>query len=267
MNKKILFLVAAFALVATSAKAQEDDKYIFNHMGAGISVGTDGIGVELATCCTKFLGIRAGISFIPKITVNINDISYDRNVPNHDGKGSVEASIKKIDGKLLFDFYPWRDKFSGHITVGLFAGNNELITASFKEDPLEPIGGGIVKKIGQAEWMVEADSKTHKVDFRLKTWAVKPYIGIGFGRMFRTPSDSRIGVSCDLGVQFHGQPDFQGYATAHTSTGDKHKWVTLEGGDFDFGDSFRKDIDKALDIVHAVQVWPVLNVRITGRFF
>ena len=265
MNTLKSLFVVVFALFACNVQAQdEDDNYIFTHLGAGISVGTDGVGIEVAAPCTKFLGIRAGISFIPKITVNINDISYDRNVPNYDAKGSVKASIKKIDGKFLVDFYPWRDKFSGHITVGLFAGTNELITASFKEDPNEPIGGGIVKKIGNAEWMVEPVN--HKVDFRLTTNVVKPYVGIGFGRMV-PPSDKRIGVSCDLGVQFHGTPEFQGYATAHTATGDKHQWVTLESQDFDFGKDFQKDIDDALKIVHAVKVWPVLNVRITGRIF
>ena len=252
-------------LTASSVKAQnEDDNYIFTHLGAGISIGTDGVGIEVAAPCTPYLGIRAGISFIPKISFSVNDIEYDRNVPNYDAKADVDASIRKIDGKFLVDIYPFGNKFSFHVTGGFFAGTNKLVTASFKEDPQEPIGGGIVKKIGQAEWLVEAVN--HKVDFRLTHNTVKPYVGIGFGRMVPKP-DKRIGVSCDIGVQFHGRPAFEGYATAHTASGDKHKWVELEGKDFDFGDDFKDDIDDVLDIVHKVTIWPVLNVRITGRIF
>lgn len=267
MNKKILFFAAAFMLVANVAKAQdEDDNYIFTHLGAGLSVGLDGIGVEVAAPCTPYLGIRAGVSFIPKISVNINDISYDRNNPNHEAKASAKASFKKIDGKLLFDAYPFGNKYSFHVTAGIFVGSNELITATLKEDPEEPIGGGISKEIGKAEWDVKADPKTHEVDFRLKTNVVKPYVGIGFGRMVPKPT-KRVGVSCDIGVQFHGTPEFQGYATASTASGDKHQWVTLEGKDFNFDKSFNDDVDKALDIIHKVKIWPVLNIRITGRIF
>lgn len=263
--KSLLFV--AFALVACNVQAQDAaDNYIFTHLGAGISVGTDGVGIEVAAPCTPYLGIRAGISFIPKITVNVNDISYDRNVPNHDGKGSVKAKFKKIDGKLLFDAYPFGNNYSFHVTAGIFVGTSELISASFKEDREEPVDGGIVKKIGQAEWLVEADPKTHLLDLRLKTNTVKPYVGIGFGRMVPKPN-KRVGVSCDIGVQFHGKPDLQGYATAHTISGDKHQWVSLESKDFNFDKSFNDDVDKALKAIHKVKVWPVLNIRITGRIF
>lgn len=264
MNKKILFLVAAFALVATSAKAQEDDKYIFNHMGAGISVGTDGIGVELATCCTKFLGIRAGISFIPKI--NVNDIKFDYSRHGNDGKGKIDASFKKIDGKLLFDFYPWRDKFSGHITAGFFAGNNVLATAQIWEDPAVPFDGYVVPETDNPNnYVLEAGPSSaarKSIKARIKYWAVKPYIGIGFGRMFRTPDDSRIGVSCDLGVQFHGTPQVQAYSW------EGKKYLDVTAGDVkSLLDEKGSTIDDVYKIKDAIVVYPVLNVRITGRIF
>lgn len=264
MNKKILFLVAAFALVATSAKAQEDDKYIFNHMGAGISVGTDGIGVELATCCTKFLGIRAGISFIPKI--NVNDIKFDYSRHGNDGKGKIDASFKKIDGKLLFDFYPWRDKFSGHITAGFFAGNNVLATAQIWEDPAVPFDGYVVPETDNPNnYVLEAgpaSAARKSIKARIKYWTVKPYIGIGFGRMFRTPDDSRIGVSCDLGVQFHGTPQVQAYSW------EGKKYLDVTAGDVkSLLDEKGSTIDDVYKIKDAIVVYPVLNVRITGRIF
>lgn len=263
MNRLASYIVAALLLVTSGAKAQnEGDSFLFTHLGAGVSIGTDGVGIEVATPVTPYLGLRAGVSFIPKISVNVHDIEYTRN--GNDGEGDVKASLKKFDGKLLVDVYPFGNKLSLHLTGGLFVGSDELIRGSFKEDLAAPIGGGIVKKIGQAEWLVEAID--HKVELRLMTKKVKPYLGIGFGRMVPKPN-KRVGVSCDLGVQFHGTPDFQGFATAHTISGDLHKWVTLSGNDFDFGEDFKENVDDALDIVHKVKVWPVLNIRITGRIF
>lgn len=263
MNKKILFLVAAFALVATSAKAQ-DDKYLFNHLGAGISVGTDGIGVELATPCTPYLGIRAGISFIPKI--NVNDIKFDYSRHGNDGKGKIDASFKKIDGKLLFDVYPFALKNSFHITAGMFAGNNVLATAQIWEDPAVPFDGYVVpEKDNPNNYVLEAgpaSAARKSIKARIKYWAVKPYIGIGFGRMFRTPDDSRIGVSCDLGVQFHGTPQVQAYSW------EGKKYLDVTAGDVkSLLDEKGSTIDDVYKIKDAIVVYPVLNVRITGRIF
>lgn len=238
------------------------DRFLFNHLGAGVSIGLDGIGVELATPVTPYLGLRAGVSFFPKINVNVDDIDYTRN--GKDGKGEAKAKLNKFDGKVLLDVYPFGNKLSVHVTGGLFIGGSNLITASFIEDANAPIGGGIAKMINGEQWNVRANN--HAIDLRLRTNGVKPYIGIGFGRMVPKPN-KRVGVACDLGVQFHGKPKLEGYASVTTINGDLHRWVELEADDFDFGEDFHEDVEDALDIIHKVNVWPVLNIRITGRIF
>lgn len=258
-------LIVLSLLVSGSVFAQRyssSDNYIFTHLGAGLSVGTDGIGIELAAPITPYVGLRAGTSFFPKIKVNRDDIDYTRN--KVDGKGRVEGTFKKVEGKALVDIYPLGNKFSVHLTGGLFFGNSDLATASFFEDPKAPIGGGIAKKINGEQWNVRANNGA--IDLRLTTNKVKPYIGIGVGRMVPKPN-KRVGVAMDLGVQFHGTPKIEGYASATTMSGTRYKWVELEPDDFDFGKGFRDDAEDALDIIHKVKVWPVLNVRITGRIF
>ena len=139
-----------------------------------------------------------------------------------------------------------------------------MITGSFIEDPNAPVGAGIAKRINGEQWTVRAIN--HAIDLRLATKSVKPYLGIGFGRMVPKPT-KRVGVACDIGLQFHGVPKLEGYASATTQNGTLHKWIELEAQDFDFGQDFQDDLEDALDIVHKVKAWPVLNIRITGRIF
>lgn len=275
MKQLKLLLVSVLLSMACGTWAQptddSSDSYLFTHLGAGLSIGTDGIGIELATPVTPYLGLRAGVSFFPKVYVNhdgatfnikVDDIEYTRN--GRDGNGRAMGKFNKVEGKLLFDVYPFGNKLSMHVTTGFFLGANHFITGNFVEDPNAPVGGGIAKIENGEQWNVRANN--HVIDLRVATKTVKPYLGIGFGRMVPKPT-KRVGVACDIGVQFHGTPKLEGYASATTVGGELHKWVQLEADNFDFGEDFHHDVEDALDIAYKVKVWPVLNIRITGRIF
>lgn len=257
-----LFVMLLF-VAAGSMKAQTvEDNYIFTHLGGNISVGTDGIGIEVATPITEWGALRAGVNFFPGIKVN-KSVGYTLNGKH--GDGDVSAKFHKVDGKILYDFYPFRQQNSFHVTAGLFIGRGDIVTASFKEDPASPIGAGISKNLPNGEqWIVEADPTTGILDLRLKTNVVKPYFGVGFGRAI---PKKRVNVAFDLGVQIHGRPRLEGLASLTTMAGRQTQWMELESSDFHFDESFNKDVDKAFDIMNKVKVWPVLNIRITGRFF
>ena len=219
--KKTISLFATLLLLSVGAKAQdesESDDYLFTHLGGSISVGTDGIGIDVAAPITPYVSVRAGVSFFPRIKYTKDDVKYTRN--GVQGHGSVEAKLNKIDG-------------------------------------------GIVKTIDGDDWLVTPDPETGMIDLRLRTNSVKPYLGVGFGRAI---PKKRLNVAFDLGVQFHGTPQVQGLAAANGQT----QWTDLGVENFDsdyFGQNFVNDLDDALKIVHKVKVWPVLNIRLTGRFF
>ena len=59
MKKIVVLFVIVLALNASYAQAQED-KMLFNHMSAGITLGTDGVGLELAFPASQFLVVRGG---------------------------------------------------------------------------------------------------------------------------------------------------------------------------------------------------------------
>ena len=262
--KKTISLFATLLLLSVGAKAQdesESDDYLFTHLGGSISVGTDGIGIDVAAPITPYVSVRAGVSFFPRIKYTKDDVKYTRN--GVQGHGSVEAKLNKIDGKILFDAYPFGLKNSFHVTAGLFMGTSNIVEASFKQDPNVKINGGIVKTIDGDDWLVNPDPETGMIDLRLRTNSVKPYLGVGFGRAI---PKKRLNVAFDLGVQFHGTPQVQGLAAANGQT----QWTDLGVENFDsdyFGQNFVNDLDDALKIVHKVKVWPVLNIRLTGRFF
>lgn len=67
--KKIILAVVMLCGMGTVAHAQLDGG-ICNHLGIGIGVGTTGIDIELATPVTDYLQVRAGISFLPEVSVN-----------------------------------------------------------------------------------------------------------------------------------------------------------------------------------------------------
>ncbi len=271
MKRKNLLIAVLALSAAVGVRAQvtpepaEDfrlpvDNYLFTHLGAGLSVGTDGIGIELCTPVTEYAGLRAGMSFFPTISPSFKDISYTRN--HRSGKGNVDAKFKKVEGKVLIDAYPFGLKHSFHVTVGAFFGTKELVTADFTQDPNVPIRGGFIPQTNNPnEYVIEPDVNG-VIHAKLTTNAFKPYVGIGFGRMM-PKGDKRFGVSCDIGVQFHGTPKVKAYAP------EVDRWLEIKGDDLgdDLGESFKKDFDDAMDIIKKVKVWPVLNVRLTGRIF
>lgn len=271
MRRLTLFLVAAVLVAAGGVRAQAvpqpvdnyleaSDSYLFTHLGAGLSLGTDGIGLELATPVTPYLGLRAGVSFIPSFTLKFHNVDYTRN--GMDGNGDVKAKFKKVDGKVLLDIYPFGRKSSFHVTAGAFFGNDELVKLDFAEDPNAPLDGGIIPKQGNPNRYIVEPDEDGIIRMKLATKAVKPYVGIGFGRMV-PKAKKRFGVSCDIGVQFHGTPTVKGYAP------EVGRYLEIRAEDFgnDFGENFRHDVDKVLDGISKVKVWPVLNIRLTGRIF
>lgn len=270
--KKIFSCIVMLLMITSGVKAQYvDDNMLFNHLGASVSLGLDGIGIEAATTATQWAGVRAGINFFPNITVNPSDINYSRNVKNQktgtyekkNGDLGLEAKFKKVDGKILIDGYPFGAKSSFHVTAGLFFGNSEFITVNLKEDPNVPINGAIIPTDNNPNEYPINPNENGIIKLRMKYNSVKPYIGIGIGRAVPT-GNKRIAVAADLGVQFHGSPKVQAYSP------DGQGWMDIKSSDF-YGildkEGDRKDMDDAFDLIDKIKVWPVLHIRVTGRIF
>lgn len=270
MRKLSVLLIAAMALFSNAMYAQVADNNMFNHLGVGVSVGTDGIGFDVAAPIGNYVQARAGYTFIPSIKPTIT-VGYDRtkNGETKHYEDDGELTIKKGDFKILFDVYPFKNS-NFRVTAGAFIGASELLSLRNK---------GELSGVDRTEWgnsQITLGNGSTAKDFgtdengnirgRVQVNGFKPYLGIGFGR---SVPGKLVSVSCDLGVQFWGTPKLQvfDYEVKKDGQGnvltDDSGWRTIEKSDF----TDDEDMYDVMKIVDKVTVYPTINIRIGFRAF
>lgn len=74
-------LLAGIAAFTGPAQAQDNNLGVFRHLGADLNVGTEGIGISIASPVTNYLELSLGVDFMPgfKISgdVDVDDIHYN----------------------------------------------------------------------------------------------------------------------------------------------------------------------------------------------
>lgn len=261
--KQLLLAVAATLFGLQTAQAQTVDQFgIFDHLGMGVSLGTDGIGIDVAAPITDYAALRAGVSFFPKIKHVVKDVDIDDDNGTLTPTVDIEGKLNIFDFKVLADFYPFKNS-SFHLTAGAFLGNEAIVKATnttmFIKQPEKYGKVGLV--LGDYRLTTDANGYAN-IDFTVSKF--KPYLGFGFGRAI--PKNSRVSVSCDFGVQFWGAPRLAADAK-HKDAFDSdpleyHKFKYTELDDND-----DEDLKDALKTAEKIKVYPVLNIRISGRIF
>lgn len=120
-----------------------DSHNVANHLDAGITLGSMGIGIEVKTPVTKWIDLRLGVDWMPPFDVpmhfnlntfasgkptnnfkniakrlyNLTGIEMDETV-NMTGRGSM------VNFKMLVDVFPVPTNRHWHITAGFFAGTS-----------------------------------------------------------------------------------------------------------------------------------------------
>lgn len=249
--KTVGLAITALAMILFSLPVQaQDNSYvdefgIFDHVSPGISLGTTGIGIDVAAPISEYVQIRAGYNFFPTFKYK-EDIDYRAKGKPTRGQTRAEAKSKFSCGHLLAEIYPFPYSTSFHVTAGFYIGNSEIVeienTIPVKD--FEP-GEGIV--IGDHIVGFDANGYAHGV---VKVNAFRPYVGLGIGR---SVPRGRFGVSGELGVQFWGTPKVYERQTGMD--------LEVKKEDFD-GDG-----DKYFNAISKLSVWPVLNIRFTYRIF
>lgn len=255
-----------------SMSAQQNDSLLFKNFAVGVSFGTTGIGIEAAASINSHIQVRAGINSFYIGTVNmklpvtngdINDY-FEITDPTFTEatkkkKTELGLDITMITGSILTDYFPWKNK-SFHITAGAYIGNknvlhffnknegelkfmnvanervmlyNELYHTNFR-----PMG------LNFGEYTFTAD-KNGNLDAQLRTWVVRPYIGVGWGRNVSMGTNRRINFNFDAGFQIWGTPKCLLNKEKTINTGDDE-----EGG--------------ILQIVSGLSAWPSLRLTISS---
>lgn len=210
MRKLIYSLLAT--LLVSSAYAEDGDKNCFNHLSVGVSVGTPGIGIDVAMPVCDYVQLRGGVAFVPNIKFGFDlDLGDSPDVAGYDIPETLEAESKVgfVNGLILADVFPFKSS-SFHVTVGAYFGSSKVVKAYNKEEgvlmdltrynaayPNDRIGYEL------GDYLLTADEEGN-VNAEIKTASFKPYVGIGFGRA--VPKKGRVGFMTDIGVQFWGTP-------------------------------------------------------------
>ena len=226
--------------------AQADYGY-FNSLGLGLSVSTVGVGLEVSTPIGNYLALRGGVSFMPKFTVT-DEVNADlKGVPQgypQSAEVELEGSTKRTTGELLLNLYPFRSN-DFFVAAGASFGGDKFVQITGHSDELRQLiaaGGSAGLQIGDVSIPVDQNGN---VSGGLKVSAVRPYVGLGYGRA--VPS-KRINFMLDAGVQLHGTPEVY--------------------SDFGQVDQLMAEVDNDFtDIINKLKVYPVIRFRICGKLF
>ena len=226
--------------------AQADYGY-FNSLGLGLSVSTVGVGLEVSTPIGNYLALRGGVSFMPKFTVT-DEVNADlKGVPQgypQSAEVELEGSTKRTTGELLLNLYPFRSN-GFFVAAGASFGGDKFVQItghSYELHQLIAAGGSAGLQIGDVSIPVDQNGN---VSGGLKVSAVRPYVGLGYGRA--VPS-KRINFMLDAGVQLHGTPEVY--------------------SDFGQVDQLMAEVDNDFtDIINKLKVYPVIRFRICGKLF
>lgn len=246
-RKSIYVIITLMCMICTKSFGQGSDfTYgVFKHLGVGLNVSTTGIGFDLATDLTKYVGLRAGVSFMPSFNVNGDlDVEYAMDdLPTIEDNIKAKGSFKRTTCEVLVDFYPLGGSF--FLTGGFSFGGDKLVSITAHSDKIQELGlAGANVLIDKYQLPIDRNGDVNG-EIRVKKF--RPYLGIGFGS--RAVPKGRVAFRTELGVQFHGHPK-----------------VTANGEDVleMVGKTADDDISK---IVDKLTVYPVLKFRLVGRIF
>ena len=254
--KKILVLVFAAAILAVpQAKAQ--DSMVFNHMALGVTLGVDGVGLDLAMPMGHSVQLRAGYgidpygSLIPvNATLNLGTIE-GRNLDNLPVSAKVWGSGT---GHLLADFYLSK-KGGFHFSAGAFVNNGKLLSVS----------ADLSKVLDPEDWAktavngITTDKKgTAYVD--VKHWAVMPYLGLGFGRALNP--EKTFNFVFDMGLMLWGSPELQSRKYTVASNYEQYETAVINAETMGL-----KEGDQAAKLLRLVSEIPVCPYIRFGFYF
>lgn len=246
-NMRFLFcliFITSIGLHSNNVLAQKEWG-IFNSLSVGVGIGTTGIDVELATPITPYLALRGGISAMPNFQLSTDvDVEYSEAGYSKTAKIDMEGNIKRFSGDILLNYYPFKTN-GFFVTAGVYFGGSKMLKIKGHSNDLQNImqeaeSAGIV--VG--DYTIPVD-KNGNVSGGLKVANVRPYVGLGYGRVI---PNKRVNFMVELGVQFHNTPK------VYTDYGN-------------LGEALEKADDTFTDIIDNLTIYPVLKLRLNGRIF
>ena len=272
-----LFILFTIMLTAIGAKAQNTDKLhaedgLLNHLSVGLTTGLTGAGIDVVMPVHKIVTVRAGFT-----GWNIGDIKFKaiNTATEITEMQMVEADAVKLSQMtdkvelaaepnfwnffLLGEVHPFQNQ-PFYFSAGLFVGSQNFIHfRNTNEGALEFLyyANQLVEDYNQVfrtnyppiglkfgDYVFTADEHGN-IDVRMKTNAVKPYIGIGFGQ--HLAKKHRVSLAVDAGLLFWGTPKFVLNNDTEIKSSGKNSGIT--------------------GALSWLKAWPNLQIRVAYKIF
>ncbi|MCQ2212066.1 MAG: hypothetical protein MJZ36_00325 [Bacteroidaceae bacterium] len=273
MKKYICLLIGLLFCCHSYGQASDASVKPFSRLSWGVSLGTTGVGVDVAAPIASFVDIRAGFDFFPSFNLstsfatnalNAESFTHDIDMPEN-----IDFNVRPYlsTGHLVFDFYPIKSA-DFKIVAGVYFGNSnvgEAISASAEEEMKSVYEYNQEKReearkehwtesqlqraligVNMGDYLLEPN-REGRIVASYRTNVVQPYLGIGYGRSVK--QDGKLGWNVELGARVWGKPTVLCNAVEVVDdTWDKS------------GSSLWRTVARA-------QIYPTLTVRLTGKIF
>jgi hypothetical protein len=131
---------------------------LLKHLEASLTVGTTGIGIDLAVPLSQYVQVRAGFDYMPPISMKyrhkvlgggkeptaydekggrketafdeISNYWYDKTGYELEDHVDLKAKLTMYNAKLLVDVYPFKFNKKWHFTAGLYLGPSQFAEAN-----------------------------------------------------------------------------------------------------------------------------------------
>lgn len=259
MRLKIFTFLAATVLLAVppvfsqerfADEAVRTPRSFLSNFGVSVNAGLSGVGATASVALHPNLNLRVGYDgtmLSHKLTASDYidlELDLEEGIPEPDV--TLKGKLKGQGFYMLLDYNPFQDGFGAfHVTAGFYAGSGRLVQfdgqfdkqwiAANNINPREDLAIDIedIKLFANPDGSFEA---------YVKSFAVKPYLGVGWGNAI---PKGRVGFRFDFGLLFQGKPSLDSPNMIGTlSQYEKDDWYKI----------FRK-----------VVVWPQMSFQLTVR--
>ena len=279
MKRNIQRLAILFATMVTTAgaSAQNVDKLhaeegLCNHLSVGLSTGLTGTGIDVAMPVHKLVTVKAGFSGwgvgdIKFKAINTATEITQMQMVEEDAikraqmvdKVELAAKPKFWNFFVLGEVHPFKNQ-PFYFTAGLFFGSQTfmhfrntndgalgfLYDANQKVEDYNQLYHTNYPPVGLkfGDYVFTADEQGN-IDVRMKTNAVKPYIGIGAGQ--NIAKTHRVSLAVEAGLMFWGTPKFLLNNDVEIKSNGSNSGIT--------------------SVLSWLKAWPNLQIRVAYKIF
>lgn len=224
MRKIAMMAMLAFTCVGSVFAQESKSEFkrgVFNRLGINVGVGTEGIGVGVATPLTNFLEFEAGVNFmpgfklsgdldVPSKTITVSEGGYYRQIQTPDATVNAKGDFSRTTFNFKANVYPFGANTKFFLAAGFSFGGEKIakITghsdeianfvnqhSQYKQQILDQIGAQVGK------YNIKFDDNLD-VTGDVRCNAFRPYLGLGLGRLV---PKNRVGFRFEAGCQFMGK--------------------------------------------------------------